>query len=142
MAVVALVLSGLALVVSLLALWIAFRSDKRDADRRHDELTPTITGEWDNDRIVLTLLTAPDGGFESASAELTDATFAGAREGQRLPFNEELSHPWPIGYRWALPQLEEGPERRVHVVVYCSNGEKEWHRTLVVDVPSTEFFVY
>ena len=141
-AVAAFVLSGLALAVSLVALLFSVRSDRRDAERRHEEQTPSISAEWDDARVVLTLLSAPDGGLDSASVHLADAVFAGASEGQRAPFDEELGHPWPIGYRWELPQIEDGPARRVHVVVACRSRDRQWSQTVVVDVPSTEFFVY
>lgn len=142
MAVAAFVVSAVALAASVAALFLSVRSDKRDVERRHEEQAPVIAAEYDGACIVLILLSAPEGGLDSTSVHLADAVFVGAAEGSRAPFDEELDHPWPIGYRWRLPPIENGPARRVHLVVESRNRRRRWSQTVAIDLPSSELFVY
>ena len=105
--------STAAIFVSVLSFFYARGANKREGERRLEELRPVITGRADGRRIVLRL----EGGSEGvdAGAWLPHAQFADV--GDSSGDHARLGHPWPRGWEWMLPELDENCAGEIAITI-------------------------
>ncbi len=96
---------------------------------------PVIEPWWQpsDGRLELHLSDGPPEGYDEATVRLRSADFVEAAGDRR---DSSLGHRWPVGYVWALPQIEL-LEKRFEVIVRCRTGVRRYTSTLTVGPTAT-----